>query len=818
MASISTNEYSYDGAKFKVNVIYSYSAGSFTWHWKLIVSDGKFDSKHTITAYWVGADGQEKTQVSGSKHNDTWESTVNHNHAASTLKVWFKVGGKTTNKLKIEKSYTASPPNIFKISKVNDSRYNMEISGSGYAGSPITHLTIERATDSSSSWSSIGEGIDLNASGSYTESYVDDTTEAGHKYQWRVKATNRSGDSAYTYSDAQYTSPETSADMDVEEGSGFNTVVWSVDSVADIDRGIIQGWYVRRSENGGAYQTIGTVYASASQYNYSYVDYDISNGSTYKYDIQSFGQGGQAHESQQGGSEIQTAPSKPISVKAYKNENDYVVINIVDSSSNTADKVLIERSIDGGDYSQIAEVDFPCDTYTDETAVGSDTIKYRVRNHNSKGYSAYTESNSVLLKSKPNPPSLMTPYNNTIQDVVSQPIRLVWMHNATDGSPQRQAEIKVTVDGVSQTYTATTQSYVEIAGFDINDSVEWTVRTKGSHADFSDWSAPYTFRVLKKPEILILSPLNSEVITTLPIVLEWLYNDLSGELKELSITLIKDNDEVAKYNADPTTSEYSLAGFLFENHSVYGIRVDALSTTGLKASQLISVAIEYEPISLEGGLLPTIVTDEETGFAYITIGRDITEESGVIPEPIEIAQAYLYRVHDKERVLLGEVNDGSQIIDKYAPFNVYFEYELLQLTVDGRISLVSVTVNLPSSESFIYFRNGEIFKGKWNPKVDKELDRPEMVEKRYSGREYPLIYDSKAKAENDSYSCVLVDRKEYVQLLDLMRSGHGRGIWKSVFGDSYDAKFKVRLNTNKYYHNQTWEVSLDITRIEKDGK
>lgn len=825
MASITTNEYSYDGAKFKVQVIYSYNDSSISWHWKLVVSDGKFKSGHYVIVYWIDANGNQQSKKTDSTHKTTFESTAVRNLAKDTLKVWFKVGSKTTNKISAtpNKRVPDAPTGV-SGRLINDARAEITISGQGYPTRHTTGIIVERATDTQTSWSQVGETISLDATGQYSERLIDDTVEAGHKYWYRAKATNSNGDSAYRNANSPlYTSPNTDSTPDAESTGSSNRITWSVDSVSDIDKGIIQGWYIKRSTNGGAFVTIGTVYASTSQYNYEYIDYSISGGNTYKYAITAFGSGGSSHDSQEGGSEIESKPSRPLTVKAYRNTADNVVVNIEDNDNNTANTVLIERSIDGGTWEQVASESFPYPQYIDTTALATDTIKYRVRNQNSVGYSEYTESNIVLVKSKPNPPDLLRPINNAVLDIAQEYIELVFRHNSTDGSPQLEAKLDYRVnDGEWTEIDLTTESVYSLAtsGLSPNDIVEWKVKTKGSHAEFSDFSSISTFTLLAKPEMVITEPNNADVIDTLPVETEWVYNDQSGTLKEMYIDVLKDNKVEKTYSVDVGTGEsgtynYSLAGFLFDNNSVYALRFRALSSSGLSATQTVSITIQYEPVSLEGGLLPTIVLDEENGYANISILRDVTDDV----EPVEIAEAYLYRTYKKERVLLAEVQEGSGVLDKYAPLNHDYTYELLQLTVDGRISLVQVTVNLSSTFSFIYFGD-EIIKMKWNPEFDRSFSRPDRTEKQYSGRKHKVVYDTDAREVSCRYSCAVVDESVYEMLEYFMGDGNAQGIWKSVDGDSYYAIFDLDVRTDRLYRKQAqvWNCTLTVKRIEASNE
>ena len=82
-----------------------------------------------------------------------------------------------------------------------------------------------------------------------------------------------------------------------------------------------------------------------------------------------------------------------------------------------------------------------------------------------------------------------------------------------------------------------------------------------------------------------------------------------------------------------------------------------------------------------------MVDFDDDGIATIVIERDLTpdEETGIIPQPVAIRSAFLYRAHERQRHLVGDaLDEGMQIEDKYASVNVPFSYELLMLTEAGQ--------------------------------------------------------------------------------------------------------------------------------------
>lgn len=817
MAKKSTSVVSYDGGKFKLEVTYSFSDSAITWQAKINVTD-KFKSKHTFKLKWVGADGKWKEAEKESQNGDY--SFKQRTLAKQTLRVKVQVGSKSSSELQISNSAKAAAPTSIVVTKVNDARYTIVVKGKGYVTHPTQKLVLERAEGTTiGSWSQLIERT-INATGSYEETFTDNTTSPGERYKYRVKAVNSvSGDSKYITSDYNYATPDnTVSDVSSSRSGSTNTIAWTYNSITDIDRGIVQGFIILRQKDGGAWVEIGRVEASTDQTHYSYEDNEANSDGVYKYAVQIYGKGGTSYDKTTDDTTLSTVPARPISVSAALNSADNVVINI-ENSSPSATNVHIERQIDGGAWIEIAEEDYPLPQYIDIGPAAADSLIYRVRNSNAAGYSEYTVSNTVNTKAPPNPPELKIPRDGAKISIEDGTVQLAWQHKPTDGSSQEAAQVRYKInDGAWHTYTKTTEAThsLDISTLSPLDVVTWQARTKGAHADYSDWSDLWSFTIYSKPELHFTSPDNGDSITELPLRLEWIYTDQSGTLSSLLIDIIDDSEVVATYVANG--SELTITQFMFETEKVYGIRARALSTSGLSATETISISMQYEPVAIEGGLLPTVEFDGETGYTYITIMRDLTpdDETGIIPEPIDIAAAYLYRVHDRERELVeADINESDQIIDLYAPINVDYDYELMMRLSDGRISIVTVTCNNESMFWFVYYADGKIAKAKWNPNLSVGLKRPEKVAVRYSGRKYPVSYDTAAREETASFQTVLISRDDLVAFKEMMRLG-GRGIWKSGDGDVFYADFEFDYAINREQKAKVWSCTLDVTRIERD--
>lgn len=147
----------------------------------------------------------------------------------------------------------------------------------------------------------------------------------------------------------------------------------------------------------------------------------------------------------------------------------------------------------------------------------SRTHRYSVRAYYGSLEAAHVYSNTVQLLSAPLRPSNLNPTGGYVLAGSTQ--RVEWDHNPVDTTGQTAYELRVRKKGNSSwtTYTGTTATYRNItvstfAGHD--ESIEWQVRTKGDHANYSPWSAVATFGVVTRPTVTITAPAANATITS----------------------------------------------------------------------------------------------------------------------------------------------------------------------------------------------------------------------------------------------------------------------------------------------------------------
>ena len=504
-----------------------------------------------------------------------------------------------------------------------------------------------------------------------------------------------------------------------------------------------------------------------------------------------------------------------------------IVLTLVNKEI-TATGLTIERSQDNGSTWVLVEdleQTEPITSYTDDSGVTGTGIVYRVRNTRTEltgddRYSPWTRSN---IDGTP-----------VLVDQVS--VRLAWVHNPTDGTPQSAAQIELDIGGTTSTVTVndSTPYYdLPLSGISAGDTINWRVKTKGAYANYGNWSDYGEFTALGRPEITFTAPNNGDVISNLPLSLAWTYGDDSGVLKSLTLEILQSEKTV--YTADvpvgtgePGTYEYSLAGYLFDNDTSYGLRITALSSSGLSAIDEISIAIEYTSVRLQNSFFVDPEIDDDTGIVSLFVSVDDSpidpdpdpdaEEPEYIDSPVD--HASLYRVVNNHRVLLRDnVQAGDELTDMYAPLNITYQYELVEVATTGEVAIIDMDVTINSVYWYIYWglNNENIARVHWEPNGSVSLSRPEKEQIRYSGRKYPVTYDSKAIEEAYNYNGVITedDRDQLEQLRRMIEDG-GQGIWKSCDGCVYPADFDYNYQADYTTDQLKWNITLNVTRIDSE--
>jgi hypothetical protein len=252
---------------------------------------------------------------------------------------------------------------------------------------------------------------------------------------------------------------------------------------------------VQRSTDDGAWQQVGVASGNA----YTFTDKSTSGNHKYEYRVAGVAASGQSGWS--GQATVYTSPSIPSGIKATRDGD-----NIVVSASSVApyatgfdvqDGATVIASAVSLPYTHVAPDPAVPHTYTVRAVRTSpDAV--------ASGWSA--ASNTVQLISPPNAPAALVP--NGAVWASDTDVTFSWAHNPVDSSAQSAFELQWRLDAGSWTTVAGTTVQSATVTIEVG-SVDWQVRTKGAHPDFSPWSPVASFTVIDRPGVAVIQPADS---------------------------------------------------------------------------------------------------------------------------------------------------------------------------------------------------------------------------------------------------------------------------------------------------------------------
>lgn len=210
-------------------------------------------------------------------------------------------------------------------------------------------------------------------------------------YRYRVRASNGSGDSAYTNVAEATTTAQTSgvpAPPSNLAGAAVSTsqinLTWTDNSANET------GFKVYRSADGGAtFSRIDTLGANVT----AYTDVGRAANTTYRYYVVSYNATGNSGQSNTITVTTQPTPTSPpaapSSLGATALSGTQVRLTWADNSNNEKG-FKVYRSPNGSSFTEIAKPGPNSTSYTDTGLSGNTTYWYRVRSYNDAGSSAYT--------------------------------------------------------------------------------------------------------------------------------------------------------------------------------------------------------------------------------------------------------------------------------------------------------------------------------------------------------------------------------------------------------------------------------------------
>lgn len=647
-------------------------------------------------------------------------------------------------------------------------------------------------------------------------------------------------------------SPSASLDVDIKD----YTLTMTLSGIPDnIKKGV--HFQVSKDNEGDPYFVDVTVPVSAT----GTVSYScsIDPGHTYKVRycyVNDYGEGGWSSWS--GNSE--TAPSAPSGIttcRATSTTSVYLAWGAVSNATGydiqySTDKAHLEGSND------VSTVSTTGTSYTLTGLESGKTYFFQVRATNSQGNSAWTSIASVTIGE---PPAAPTTWSSTTTAVVGEPLTLYWVHNSEDGSAQVGAEVEITANGLTNTYTVNTADEeddektmhysVSTSGYVEGAKLLWRVRTKGATGEYGDWSMQRTVDIYAKPTLSIglydYSDTPISVVTMFPIkiigtagpntqtptgyhvsVISNTYYETVDEIGNRKVVNI--GDEIfSKYidTTDMLSYELSANNIDLENNGEYTVKAVVSMDSGLTGEDSRNFTVtwddgEFEP-SAEIGVNNTRLTT--------VIGPYCTDENGDLISGISLS--VYRREYDGSFTEIAKGLDNlkrTYVTDPHPPLD-YARYRVVAIqNSTGAVSFFDLPA-YPVGEKAIIIQwdeswnnyeptehpteipswSGSMLKLSYNIDTSEER-KPDISLINYIGRKNPVSYYGTQIGETASWSVEIPKTdKETIYALRRLAIWMGDVYVREPSGVGYWAHINVSFSIK--HLATTIPVKLSITRV-----
>ena len=605
---------------------------------------------------------------------------------------------------------------------------------------------------------------------------------------------------------------DTSATVSWTNGTGYATTYSRI--------------YIEQSVDGGSWSVVTYVSGTSTSYNAT-----TSANHSYRFRVRAWNNGnGNQYSSYATTGYIYNTPAAPASVTGERTgTGTSVLLTVSNGNANTATGFGVQYSIDNSTWTNAtvaSSTGTPVTSITIDNMSGS--VYFRVRNTRGSLASAWVSSGLVVVLTPPNAPTLTAPTSGQIIGATSasQSVTFSWTHNPIDGSSQAAYTLRYRRSDVSS-WTTVTGTTAQSRSISLTRGYEyiWQVKTKGAATTggtdddgYGEWSGTQTFSVLQPPSVTVTEP--SDTVIGMPITYELSYLDNAGVFASGTISILLSGTVLYSESlpatsttvgtASPITGQITTDEFIPSSGNTYTIQVDVRSSDTLTGTTTASMVVSMgEP---QHGTLE-LTNDAETGYVSLNVGWDTS--TGVV----DAQYATLYRVSSEGRVLVADnLSNGAGVLDKYAPLNTDYTYEVVTHAASTAIFTVTFSNYLKTNRWFVYWGSNVAW-AIWNPSGNYSLTRPEKKRVHYAGRKWPLSYDSLAmeQAHSISWTVVSLENEDWQNnFIQLMNDG-GRGVYKSCDGWVFHADFDYTETPNYTSVTHMGQVSLTITRIDGEA-
>lgn len=521
------------------------------------------------------------------------------------------------------------------------------------------------------------------------------------------------------------------------------------------------GVYVDRGRDGATPSNLATLGWAATNYS----DNSTEAGHRYDYRLYSYGPGGTSQATDT--LTLYTTPIACALLEAYKPTATTVGLRATGAPAYV-DSWEFQASTDGG--ATWTDAAFDGDWVCADPPKG--TVRFRVRALKSSGgsspvtlHGAWAESNDVATLCAPLAPLVSVP------DVVATgtALAIAWTPNHPDATAQTKAQVEVTDQAGATTTTdvagAETTLVRPAASQAAAGSIRVRVRTHGEYDAWGEWSSYAIVRVAVAPRVAFSAPTEGMTLAALPLSVAWAVTDETG-VSEQSLSIAGPSG-VTVWSASPGRGVRSLtvgseAGFL--NSTDYTLTYSMRAGSGLTLTKAIAFKTRWASPDA-----PDVsVTFDSSLAAHVRVTAAAT---GIAAVSFDVA-----RVSGDGRLQLGVgLESGHEVIDRLAPLNVAYSYEVTARAATGATLVTTTTVTNEAGAAALNFGRdaGECWLGLYDPGHSKDVSHDATAVHLFNGNDLPEVYTTGERDVTRSYS-FSVEEPDFKRL-DAMCNAHPYG-------------------------------------------
>lgn len=401
---------------------------------------------------------------------------------------------------------------------INDSSNNLSWSGGAVTDGSDANINVDGS----------GEKRIKNVSAQWQDLSYTATTTA--HFEASFSGVNYAGgtltaDKTVTFSKRPISIPAAPSALGVSGAGSSRTFNWTLTNTTAAPVATTE---LYRSLNDGAFLNVGSVAYPTASVTVS----DLPDNSKIIYRFYTKNSAGESTGYVESAA-IYTTPAAPSLAVATKLADGTINVSFQDNSAYETG-FCIQDSPDGMSWADVvaSTTNNPWNHTSPSTVV---THRYRVAALGPGGLQSgwSNTTNLIQLLAAPNAPTNLGP---TSACSPAEAFALTWKHNPTDSSPQSSREIqgRTSTDGGATwsgwgalvTGASSTEAYTVAAGTFGAVRLEWQVRTKGQHADWSPWSSSSFLTLTPRPLTTIVSP--GTTLNSSRMVVQLGYSDAGG--------------------------------------------------------------------------------------------------------------------------------------------------------------------------------------------------------------------------------------------------------------------------------------------------